>query len=460
MSNLGSDTTPVKGQNFELPAGAQLDEDNGDLVIRDSGGSIVFRRDETNGEWALDDLSADSVNTVDADITDKLQDAYQASEILSGYKSIHSALDAANNDGGGTVHIVGAGSHSIAEYSKSLTDVDIVATGPVSLTTSDSYVFDLPDVTDVTFEGLTFNAPLRVDTPTTRLDFKRCYFDNNTTMQWGRGGGEIVDSGLHDCRVSLWNRLNAKTRSFKMTDIRHESPSGHYLLEAIADFKHRGLILNNVNFGGNSLGVDLSDCSLDYCNINVTSDESSTRSVVKAESYDGKIEAMMQNGYVHLLGGRDTDVTVDIEDATGVSGVIVEKIEDNFGSGNDGASHAIRGHISGMDNAGVRLKGGTECNIDVTAKQNSRASTGTWSGVQFDEVTINGNTYGSKYNIISGGRYYDRLSTMNQKYGIEDVGSSDDNYVAAAYVGPNATGNLSLNTNSEQGSVKTPNTTP
>lgn len=37
--------------SFELPAGASLDEDGSDLVIKDSGGNIILRYDEGSSEW-------------------------------------------------------------------------------------------------------------------------------------------------------------------------------------------------------------------------------------------------------------------------------------------------------------------------------------------------------------------------------------------------------------------------
>jgi len=54
MANLGSDDTPVVGENFSLPAGASLDEEGGDMVIRDSAGNVVLRRDENAGAWSFD----------------------------------------------------------------------------------------------------------------------------------------------------------------------------------------------------------------------------------------------------------------------------------------------------------------------------------------------------------------------------------------------------------------------
>lgn len=80
MANLGSDDTPVKGERFELPAGARLDEDNGDLVIRDSNGAVVMRRDEAANEWGFEggDLAGiGSVNTERSTLTSTFGDFSQ-----------------------------------------------------------------------------------------------------------------------------------------------------------------------------------------------------------------------------------------------------------------------------------------------------------------------------------------------------------------------------------------------
>lgn len=66
MSNLGSDDTPVVGESFSLPAGAQLDEDSGDLVVKDSGGTIVLRRNESAGEWQFEGTDLTGINSADA----------------------------------------------------------------------------------------------------------------------------------------------------------------------------------------------------------------------------------------------------------------------------------------------------------------------------------------------------------------------------------------------------------
>jgi len=48
--------------NLNLPAGAQIDEESGDFVVRDSAGNVVLRYDEASGAWQLDALEAESIN--------------------------------------------------------------------------------------------------------------------------------------------------------------------------------------------------------------------------------------------------------------------------------------------------------------------------------------------------------------------------------------------------------------
>jgi len=66
MPNLGSSDTPVEGQSFGLPAGAELGEDNGDVVIKDSSGTIILRRNETASEWQFEETSLSGINSIDA----------------------------------------------------------------------------------------------------------------------------------------------------------------------------------------------------------------------------------------------------------------------------------------------------------------------------------------------------------------------------------------------------------
>jgi hypothetical protein len=67
MSNLGSPDTPVEGESFSLPAGAEMAEDNGDLVVKDSSGSIVFRRNETADEWQLEGTDLTGIGSLGTD---------------------------------------------------------------------------------------------------------------------------------------------------------------------------------------------------------------------------------------------------------------------------------------------------------------------------------------------------------------------------------------------------------
>lgn len=62
MSNLGSSTTPISGESFDLPSGWSIEENgSNEVVITDSGGNTIGRRDETNGEWVFDSIVSDTL---------------------------------------------------------------------------------------------------------------------------------------------------------------------------------------------------------------------------------------------------------------------------------------------------------------------------------------------------------------------------------------------------------------
>ena len=73
----------VKGQAFELPTGARVDTDNGDYVVKDSSGNIVFRWNESAAEWQLNGTDLTGVGSLSADeasITETLARALQTSD--------------------------------------------------------------------------------------------------------------------------------------------------------------------------------------------------------------------------------------------------------------------------------------------------------------------------------------------------------------------------------------------
>ena len=63
MANLGDNNTPVEGESFGLPSGFSIDENSGNLAIRDINGNVVAEWDETNAEW---DFANNTLNNVDA----------------------------------------------------------------------------------------------------------------------------------------------------------------------------------------------------------------------------------------------------------------------------------------------------------------------------------------------------------------------------------------------------------
>ena len=84
MANLGSDDTPIAGKSFGLPSGWALTENgDGEIVIEDSGGNVVFRRDETAGEWVTDSIDVGSVDVKtlnSADVKDATSGAVPIAE--------------------------------------------------------------------------------------------------------------------------------------------------------------------------------------------------------------------------------------------------------------------------------------------------------------------------------------------------------------------------------------------
>jgi 3D (Asp-Asp-Asp) domain-containing protein len=66
MSNLGSSTTPISGESFDLPSGWSIEENgSNEVVITDSGGNTIGRRYETNGQWVFDSIVSDTLEATD-----------------------------------------------------------------------------------------------------------------------------------------------------------------------------------------------------------------------------------------------------------------------------------------------------------------------------------------------------------------------------------------------------------
>lgn len=96
--------------SFELPAGASLDEDGSDLVIKDSGGNIILRYDEGSSEWQFQSETLTGIGSL---ATDGLttEGASYIENILFGYP----VGRLAKTEGSGSVSLPGdaAGEHSI-----------------------------------------------------------------------------------------------------------------------------------------------------------------------------------------------------------------------------------------------------------------------------------------------------------------------------------------------------------
>ena len=67
MANLGDNNTPVEGESFGLPSGFSIDENSGNLAIRDTNGNVVAEWDETNAQWDFANNTLNNVGALNSD---------------------------------------------------------------------------------------------------------------------------------------------------------------------------------------------------------------------------------------------------------------------------------------------------------------------------------------------------------------------------------------------------------
>ena len=102
MANLGDNNTPVEGESFGLPSGYAVDEENGDLVIRDTDGTVVMRRAD-GAAWQLEGSDISGVGAFDSESvnTDELGIAGTGT-LLSADQDVAYAPTTLNTDIGST----------------------------------------------------------------------------------------------------------------------------------------------------------------------------------------------------------------------------------------------------------------------------------------------------------------------------------------------------------------------
>ena len=111
MANLGSENTPIEGESFGLPSGYSFDEENGDLVIRDTDGTVAMRR--ADGTWELESdlaLNENDISGVGAFDSESVNTEQASIGIISDYTK--------NNTDEGTVTLSTDETAKVAEHDR------------------------------------------------------------------------------------------------------------------------------------------------------------------------------------------------------------------------------------------------------------------------------------------------------------------------------------------------------
>ena len=143
MANLGDNNTPVEGESFGLPSGYSFDEENGDLVIRDTDGTVAMRRAD-GAAWQLEGSDISAVGAFDSESVNTEQASIENGPVLRSSNGWDWGFDGADSDSrldnaisaassGDTIYLeVGA------EYAQNRTiskRLDIVGSSPDSFVT-------------------------------------------------------------------------------------------------------------------------------------------------------------------------------------------------------------------------------------------------------------------------------------------------------------------------------------
>ena len=200
MANLGDNNTPVEGESFGLPSGYSFDEENGDLVIRDTDGTVAMRR--ADGTWELESglaLNENDISGVGAFDSESVNTERVNSTVLqSEQKALSDALIEAGE--GGAVFVTA--DEEPGDFADDFEDGQtLIGLGGEILL--DERILDI-DVTDLTlinvrmvgeFEGAT-GGVISFAESAENIEIHSCHIENSDpdgkrSLQTDQNGGAI-----------------------------------------------------------------------------------------------------------------------------------------------------------------------------------------------------------------------------------------------------------------------------